>query len=165
MGTLRRALAWEDEQRPGAALQVVFGLVLSGLIAVVALAFGLVFLSGTVADATADDRIAGWILLAMAVGLPVGTVVLLRRRAQRWQAAHGEAVPTAPLRWRPALWARAVGLVVMVGALSLVVGDHLRASIAFAIAGAAGVFLVVVAGRRWTSRSTRSRDHRPEEQS
>lgn len=156
METLRRALAWEDQQRPGAALQLIIAIILAGLISMTALAFGIAFLLGAGEEATSEaDNPAAWIVLTMGVGLAVWPVVALRRQARRWEDAHGPAVPTVPLRWRPALWATTIGQVALVGALALVFGDGLYAAIAFAIAGVAGVVVAVFAARRWLrSRST-----------
>ena len=147
METLRRALAWEDQQRPGAALQLVIAIILSGLISVTALAFGIAFLLGAGEEAASDgDKPADtWLILAIGVGLAVGTVVALRRHARRWEARHGPAVPTVPLRWRPALWASAIGEIALVGALALVLGEGLYAAIAFAMVGVAGLVVVVFA--------------------
>ena len=157
METLRRALAWEDEQRAGGALQLVIAIILAGLISVTALGFGIAFLLGAGDEATskADNPAGTWILLAMGVGVAVGAVVALRRQARRWEAAHGPAEPTVPLRWRPALWAGAIGEVALVGALSLLFGEGLYAAIAFATVGVAGLVVAVFAARRWMrSRST-----------
>lgn len=84
-------------------LQLVIAIILSGLISVTALAFGITFLLGAGDEATsdADNRAGTWLMLAIGVGLAVGTVVALRRQARRWEAGHGSAVPTVPLRWRP----------------------------------------------------------------
>lgn len=103
METLRRALAWEDQQRPGGALQLVIAIILAGLISVTALGFGIAFFLGAGDEVTseADNPAGPWILLAMGVGVAVGVVVALRRQARRWEAAHGPAEPTMPLRWRP----------------------------------------------------------------
>lgn len=157
METLRRALAWEDQQRPGGALQLVIAIILAGLISVTALGFGIAFFLGAGDEVTseADNPAGPWILLAMGVGVAVGVVVALRRQARRWEAVHGPAEPTMPLRWRPALCAGAIGEVALVGALALLFDEGLYAAIAFAMVGVAGFVVAVFGARRWMrSRST-----------
>lgn len=160
METLRRALAWEDQQRPGGALQLVIAIILSGLISVTASAFGIAFLLGVGDEATSegDNPASRWLIPAIGVGLAVGTVFGLRRQARRWEARHGPAVPTMPLRWCPALWASAIGEVALVGALALVLGEGLHAAIAFAVVGVAGLVVVVFAGRRWMRSRSNGQD-------
>lgn len=156
MGTLRRALAWEDQREPGAALQLVIAIILCGLISLTALGFGIAYLLVEEEKASgAEHFVLSSLILAIGVALAVGPAVGVRQLARRWEAAHGPAVPTEPLQWRLGLWAGLISRITLAGAVALFFGEGLYAAIAFAMAGVAGLVVAVVAGRRWMrSRST-----------